>query len=84
MMRKAMFALCAVFLLSSCVVVTKERTESVEIAKDKKTDYVIVVKDGGATEAEKFAARELKEHLEKVSGAQFQIVDEEKTGAVAA
>jgi len=49
---------------------------SVELAKDGKTDYVIVVgKD--APKPDRFAAEELKLHLEKATGATLAIVEGE-------
>lgn len=49
--------------------------ESLALARDGKTDYVIV--EGAApTAAEKYAAGELRQYLEKVTGASFKVVPE--------
>ena len=53
--------------------------ETLQLAKDARTDYAIVF-----TAKEKEAADELKEHLDKITGADFKLVAEEDAAAVKA
>ena len=51
--------------------------ETLQLAKDTKTDYAIIY-----TVKEKEAADELKEHLDKITGADFKLVAEEDAAGV--
>ncbi|MEI6422683.1 MAG: DUF4838 domain-containing protein, partial [Lentisphaerota bacterium] len=69
--------LAGLFLLfAECDNLSCLGAENYILAKDKKTDYVLVVKDEGNTAAENFAAEELKSHLDKVTGAEFKVSKE--------
>src|SRR4051812_12417535 len=48
------------------------RGEQITLARDGKTSYVIVV-DDNATAAEKHAARDLRDDLQQVTGATFEV-----------
>jgi hypothetical protein len=54
--------------------------ETLTLAKNGKAKYVIVLGDS-PTPVEQSAAKELKEHLDAVTGADFPIVKESKTSA---
>ena len=60
---------CAVFLLFSAAAVAKDFA----LSKDGAALVTIVVPDS-PTRAEEYAAQELKEHLDKITGGSFEIV----------
>ncbi|MBT5608599.1 MAG: DUF4838 domain-containing protein [Lentisphaerae bacterium] len=75
-MRKVLLA-ASILLLPACLKaeVRPGPTPKLRLAEDGETRYVIV-QGKAPTEAEVFAARELAEHLQKVTGAEFPVVTE--------
>ena len=59
-------------LLTGCATNAAVAQPPVTLVQDGRSDYVIVL-DDAATQAERFAARELAEHLEQITGARLPI-----------
>ncbi|MCX7047091.1 MAG: hypothetical protein NTX50_16590, partial [Candidatus Sumerlaeota bacterium] len=72
-MRAIIFPIMIMMLLQSVAICAEDGT--IFLARDSKTEYEIVAPDQ-ATSQEITAARELKEHLDKITGAEFAIVRE--------
>ncbi len=67
-------------LLLSCLLFAQRVLYSAELAKDGRTDWKIVLPNE-ATLVEKTAARELSDHLQLVTGADFQTIAESEVPA---
>ena len=66
---------CTVFALFLFIHSVVSAAEPLTLSKDGKTDYVIVLPETPAA-VEQTAAKELKQHLDEVTGADFSIVKE--------
>ncbi|MDR2756954.1 MAG: DUF4838 domain-containing protein [Planctomycetaceae bacterium] len=77
----ATFFIGSIFLLIFNVVSVVFAAETLTLATDGKTNYVIVL-PANATPLEQTAAKELKQHLDTVTGADFSIVTESEVDSV--
>ncbi|MFA6177122.1 MAG: DUF4838 domain-containing protein, partial [Phycisphaerae bacterium] len=77
---KAIVGMLCVAVFASCHGSNKQPVATWKLAENGSAAAVIVLKKDTATEAETFAAEELKSHLRRMTGADFKIVDEKSAG----